>query len=640
MTQGLYKVDLGPLQVQRIFSYAWTGGREMKSSRIQNMLALLVLEFLFRVVEAQATNEFRQPYAIVHPVSDHTKLLVDNDGLDVLRRINGPVAPVVVIGPYRSGKSFTLNQLLGVGCDEGFGVGHSRQTQTKGVWVWGEPIAVRDSADQELNLVFFDTEGFESTGKADAYDDRIFALSTLISSVLIYNLPESIRESDVEKLSFAAELASAFYGKAHQGGQDLKQSVQPGAMIWLIQRDFLQGDSLAATLQAALDQVPNPYNDPAIEQLNRIRNGLRAIASNSTALGLPQPHIERTRLCEIPDDQLDPEYLAKRESLKQTVFHSAAPKYVRGTPLTGESLANLIQETVTALNDREIPTSGSLVRYFNRELVDSCRQLFGKLLEEKKLPVETIVLETFAEQARKKVEEKFENEKFGYDTQDLRQSLAGALDKEYAMRQAANTYESAQVCDAAELECEMVLEHEASQRLPSTGRFSSRYQRCEQQFNSRCVGPSKSNAEVRLQHAWDRENARFVHDYNDKLYNGLVILSVAVIVIFRFIVRWSLAETGGWIAFIFLQIYPNLFLASGSSMYETSGWHAMVVCWEFIANNPIIDLERFGLPLTGIALVAYITRQRWWWRCRSLCCFGRRKLHQKSKNHLDRDLDV
>ncbi len=34
-----------------------------------------------------------------------------------------------------------------------------------------------------LQLLFIDTEGFESTGKADVYDDRIFALSALISQV-------------------------------------------------------------------------------------------------------------------------------------------------------------------------------------------------------------------------------------------------------------------------------------------------------------------------------------------------------------------------------------------------------------------------------------------------------------------------
>ena len=32
-----------------------------------------------------------------------------------------------------------------------------------------------------------------------------------MSAVLIYNLPETVRESDVEKLSFAVQLAEGFY---------------------------------------------------------------------------------------------------------------------------------------------------------------------------------------------------------------------------------------------------------------------------------------------------------------------------------------------------------------------------------------------------------------------------------------------
>ena len=57
-------------------------------------------------------------------MDDHTKLDIDPAGLELLRALKGPVAPVVVIGPYRSGKSFLLNQLLGVGCSAPFdGVG-------------------------------------------------------------------------------------------------------------------------------------------------------------------------------------------------------------------------------------------------------------------------------------------------------------------------------------------------------------------------------------------------------------------------------------------------------------------------------------------------------------------------------------
>lgn len=40
----------------------------------------------------------------------------------------------------RSGKSFLLNQLLGVGCKEGFGVGHTRATQVVGPWAARAPL--------------------------------------------------------------------------------------------------------------------------------------------------------------------------------------------------------------------------------------------------------------------------------------------------------------------------------------------------------------------------------------------------------------------------------------------------------------------------------------------------------------------
>ena len=55
-------------------------------------------------------------FAVVQPVADKTSLQLESEGLAVLRGITSEVAPVVVIGPYRSGKSFLLNQLLGVGC--------------------------------------------------------------------------------------------------------------------------------------------------------------------------------------------------------------------------------------------------------------------------------------------------------------------------------------------------------------------------------------------------------------------------------------------------------------------------------------------------------------------------------------------
>ena len=69
--------------------------------------------------------------------------------------------------------------------DKGFGVGHTRATQTKGIWLWAAPQEAQVPGGGALSVIYVDTEGFESTGKSDAYDDRIFALSALLSSVLM-----------------------------------------------------------------------------------------------------------------------------------------------------------------------------------------------------------------------------------------------------------------------------------------------------------------------------------------------------------------------------------------------------------------------------------------------------------------------
>lgn len=54
--------------------------------------------------------------SLVEPIPGSTKLKVNEHGIAALRAISGPLAPVMVIGPYRSGKSFLINQMLEQNC--------------------------------------------------------------------------------------------------------------------------------------------------------------------------------------------------------------------------------------------------------------------------------------------------------------------------------------------------------------------------------------------------------------------------------------------------------------------------------------------------------------------------------------------
>ena len=162
--------------------------------------------------------------------------------------------------------------------------------------------------------------------------------------------------------------------------------------------------------------------------------------------------------------------------------------------------------------------------------------------------------------------------KFGADVSEPRKSLEVLVANSLSSMLEKNELASAKACERIELECERVMEKEANQPIPSKGKFRKRYRECADRFRQTCVGPARDRNRERLDHAWEREVARFDKEFNDRLLNGVVFLTIAWVVVFRFIVRVAVAETIGWIAFVFLQVYPRTFIGSGSTVYETGWW--------------------------------------------------------------------
>lgn len=540
------------------------------------------------------------------------------------------------MGPYRSGKSFLLNQLLGVGCEEGFGVGHTRDTQTKGVWIWGSPEEATTTSgsgrdgdgnqqQQKHALLFLDSEGFESTGKSDAYDDRIFALGATLASLLVYNLPEALRESDVEKLSFATQLAGSLFSSSSSSSNN-KNSLEPGSMLWLIQRDFLGGASPQAALDAALSKVKNPGHDAGISAVNKVRSSLRRIAPRSTAFGLPQPHLDRTKLCELGDEALAPAYREKRAELRELVRKLAKPKRMTEkmmkssstsssststtTFIDGPALADLAERIVGALNARAIPSAGSILEHFNKDLTRTVVEAYSARMSKLNYPVPEKELEAEHEAASAEAVAAFESGRFGGvggggDEEEeegrgeeeegdngkvdvLRAGLMEELSTAAAAARDRNELASSRACSAAAERCEDALDAEQRSRLPSERRFEQRLEEsCSAKalavafkksptssssatYSSSCVGPAAAAALARADRAVARERVRFKDSYNDRILSGLLVGALAVVAAGRFVLRSTLVEVVGWGCFAFLQLYPKSFLVSGSSMYEAS----------------------------------------------------------------------
>lgn len=559
---------------------------------------------------SSAEDEFRRAFPIVVPDPGHTKLLIAREGLQAIQRIKTPIAAIAVIGPYRSGKSFLLNQLLSLSCDEGFGVGHMRDTKTKGIWVWGTPVElVIDGV--KVSVLYLDTEGFESVGKSNVYDDRIFALATVLSSVLIYNLPETIREADISRLSFAVEIAEEFYGRVK--GQDV--AFEPAKLLWLIQRDFLQGKSVQEMVDEALQQVPNYGGDKNIEQVNQIRESLAIMGENSTAFSLPQPHLHRTKLCEMLDSELEPSYVEKREKLKQVVASITHPKVVQGKHLNGQEFVSFLEQILEALNKGEIPSTGSLVEVFNKGILERCLKLYNQQMGTLFLPQPEDKLQHAHDESIKKARELFDEQHFGhYHAEKSVIKLDDEIQKAYKSYLLANEYESSKVCEKLYTDCEDKMDQLQVLRLPSMAKFNAGFLQCNQSFEEDCVGPSKKNYEQRMAKMLGKGRTAFIKEYNQRLFNWLVAFSLVMVVVGRFVIKFILLEIGAWVMFIFLETYTRMFW-SAESLYYNPAWHAIVTTWETIVYSRFLDLDRWAIPLS-IFLAIFV----FYWRC-----YGRRK---------------
>ncbi|KAL8530426.1 hypothetical protein ACS0TY_007457 [Phlomoides rotata] len=578
--------------------------------QISSPVAVLAIFLAFFASGSFSIENFHQAFPIIEPDPGHTKLRLSREGLEAIEKITTPIAAVAVIGPYRSGKSFLLNQLLSLSCYEGFGVGHMRDTKTKGIWVWGTPLEL-DIDGVKTSVFYLDTEGFESIGKSNVYDDRIFALATVMSSVLIYNLPETIREADISRLSFAVELAEEFYGRVK--GQDV--AFEPAKLLWLIQRDFLQGKSVQEMVDEALRQVPNANGDKNIDQVNQIRDSLAVMGDNSTAFSLPQPHLKRTQLCDMKDDELDPAYVKKRDQLKEVVSAKIRPKIVQGKSLNGKEFVSFLEQILEALNKGEIPSTGSLVEVFNKGILERCLKLYSDRMGNLGLPRPEESLQQAHEGAKETAVASFDEQHFGrHHAKKSAEKLVEEIEKVYKNFLLANEYQSSKLCEALYTRCEEKMDQLQVLRLPSMAKFNAGFLHCNQSFERECVGPSKINYEMRMVKMMGKSKSLFIKEYNHRLFNWLVAFSLVMVVVGRFIIKFILIEIGAWILFIFLETYTRMFWTS-ESLYYNPVWHAIVGAWETVVYSPILDLDRWAIPLVVIIGIVVV-----YWRC-----YGRRK---------------
>ena len=141
---------------------------------------------------------------------------IGDEALSFLSLLRMPVAPIAVVGKYRTGKSFLLNRLLQR--RNGFEVGPTVEACTKGIWIWSEPVMIKQDG-QDVAVLVLDTEGIGAATSSAEHDARIFALATLLSSLMIYNSVGAIDEEAIQSLAFVANLTKHIQFRSGSGAE-------------------------------------------------------------------------------------------------------------------------------------------------------------------------------------------------------------------------------------------------------------------------------------------------------------------------------------------------------------------------------------------------------------------------------------
>jgi len=332
------------------------------------------------------------------------ELVVNEETALLLSKIECPVCPVVVVGLYRTGKSTLLNMLRRELDDDtaaaedddddeaGFEVGPSVERCTRGIWVWGRPLFAYENGGERPTkaALLLDTEGVGGLEADAQYDARIFALSCLVASSLVYNSLGSIDEHAISQLSFVARLSehvtffssSSSRGGGGGGGDDdanrsdeseaetvSKLSEFMPSFTWVV-RDFslelASSDGEAITADEYLEAALRPqrgYDASALER-NRLRHVIKAFFRSRACRTLVRPCVDETDLSfvdRLDDSKLRPRFLRELDEFRDHLFapEKLQPKTLglgkHAAPLRGPAYVELLHKFCDSFNSGGVP---------------------------------------------------------------------------------------------------------------------------------------------------------------------------------------------------------------------------------------------------------------------------------------------
>ncbi|XP_056466215.1 atlastin-2-like isoform X3 [Gadus chalcogrammus] len=346
-----------------------------------------------------AAKEAARPIQIVLANEEEHSFELDEAALenillqDHVKDLN--VVVVSVAGAFRKGKSFLLDFMLRYmhnpgeswmgGEDEplsGFSWRGGCERETTGIQAWSEVFVVERSDGSKVAVLLVDTQGAFDSQSTIKDCATVFALSTMTSSVQVYNLTQNVQEDDLQHLQLFTE-----YGRLAMEEIYLK----PFQSLMFLIRDWcypyehgygLEGGN--AFLKKRLQVKQNQH-----EELQNVRKHIHSCFSNIGCFLQPHPGLKVAtnpyfdgRLRDIDDDfkthlaELVPLLLAPDRLVE---------KEIGGNKVTCRDLVEYFKSYIKIYQGEELPHPKSMLQATaeanNLTAVAGAKDLYGKSME-------------------------------------------------------------------------------------------------------------------------------------------------------------------------------------------------------------------------------------------------------------------
>jgi hypothetical protein len=281
------------------------------------------------------------------------------------------IAPIVVSGVYRKGKSTLLNALLGYYGIEGAQIFQTSQDPvacTIGMTICSKLLdGIDPNTKRPIKLLLIDSEGTESTreGATQEHNRNIYTLCALLASTLIINAGGAIEQMTLIKLKDVTEVCESIESQAKQQVTNAVSSTTSssnfkGPRLIYCARDY----NLNFTDQNHKPLSPDAYFEDNIsyrekddDNMKRIKQCLRTFFQTRKLFAFPYPHSDSNKtVTHVRKEEFNPKFVQKVNDL--TLYlksNTNALKDIHGTVMNGRIFANLVRFYVKKINEGGIP---------------------------------------------------------------------------------------------------------------------------------------------------------------------------------------------------------------------------------------------------------------------------------------------